>query len=337
MNDTLKDFLEQYFNSFDPDCLERVLYLLEEGEYDEQAVREIFNYQSSRTGDLFIKRHEIDYFRHIFMLCAITIFIDVDGNDLFLTPLLKSVGTDAFNAQFHDIFEVVLPNIFKLYNLENIPRDESKNIFEYSETIRTSMAFLIIYAATRLEDVKAINKVFEHFDFLIIEPSFPSNIKGSVKELGLGLLRSRYELGRGKMFFTKKIVESHFDELMKEDIIDYRFFLAYYRWEEDAEDADGIFNEDYDTLELLYTDPEFSDLIKHRYVDKYIRVKMQKYIPWYLIHILSTTQLVGLYVKYAKSIRVEFACHPHSFKTRILRWFLNKSPENLNTIRWLAK
>jgi hypothetical protein len=198
------------------------------------------------------------------------------------------------------------------------------------------MAFLGVYAATHLKDVNAINKVFEHFDFLIIEPAFPSNIKGAVKELGLGLLRSRYELGRGKMFFTKEIVESHFDALMKEDIVDYRFFLAYYRWDADDEE-DDIFNEDYDTLELMYTDPEFSDLIKHEYVDKYIRVKMQKYIPWYLIHILSTTQLVGLYVKYAKSIRVEFACHPNSFKTRILRWFLNRSRKSLHTIRWLEK
>jgi len=330
----LVDCLEQYFDSLDPDCLDRVFYLLEEGEYDEQTVRAIFNRQSSRTGDVFRERHEIDYFRHIFMLCALTIFIDLDGNnELILTPLLKSVGTAAFNNQFHDLFDVVLPNIFKLYDLESIPRDESKDIFAFSDTIRTSMAFLVVYAATHLEDVSAINKVFEHFDFLIIEPSFPSNIKGSVKELGLGLLRSGYELGRGKMFFTKEIVESHFDALMKEDVVDYRFFLAYYRW--DAEDEDEIFNEDYDTLELMYTDPEFTDLLNHGYVDKYIRVKMQKYIPRCLIPRLSTTQLVGLYVKYAKSIRVEFACRPHSFKTRILRWFLNKSPRHLHTIRWL--
>jgi hypothetical protein len=329
MNNTL----ERYFVSLDPCLVEQVFYLFEEGEYDEQSVREIFNYQSSRTGDLFRERHEIDYFRHVFMLCAITIFIDVDGSELFLTPLLKSVGTDTFDAQFHSIFDVVLPNIFKLYNLENIPCDES---VDYSDTIRTSMAFLGVYAATHLKDVNAINKVFEHFDFLIIEPAFPSNIKGAVKELGLGLLRSRYELGRGKMFFTKEIVESHFDALMKEDIVDYRFFLAYYRWDADDEE-DDIFNEDYDTLELMYTDPEFSDLIKHEYIDKYIRVKMQKYIPWYLIHILSTTQLVGLYVKYAKSIRVEFACHPNSFKTRILRWFLSRSRKSLHTIRWLEK
>jgi hypothetical protein len=331
----LYDALTCYFDSYDPDYVPLVVRLLEE-DFDRQSVRELFDLQSKRSEDLFKQRKEIDYFRHIFMLGTLAIFLGVSANenDLFLLPLINSAGTDTFNNTFDGFFNTTLPNIFKLYDLESIPRDESKDIFDFKDSIRTNFAFVAIYAATRRRDVKGINKVFEHFDFLIIEPAFPSNMKGSIRELGLGLLRSRYELGRGKLFFSKEIVEEHFEDLMKESqVVDYRFFLPYYKWDED--DEDEIFNEDYDTLELLNTDPEFETLIDHEYIDKYIRVKMHKYLPNIIIRCMSTKRLVGLYICLAKNIRIEFACRPRSMKIKFLRWFLNLRPRNLNTIRWL--
>lgn len=345
-------FLNAYFNNPDPCYIHNILYLLED----------IFTHECTHIQplkDIYLISKQTDYPeieisipepRRDFMRGMLTIFINeqVVNNEMFedwFWPIFKAIGTLDFDSTFQNGFEH-LSELFDLYGTgagyppppyQSCVKDD---IFNYQEQISTNFAFILLYAAVRTSSNRDVDKIFQYFNFLITIPAFPINMKGDLDHLGIRMLENRYELGRDNLFFTKSIVEQFIQSCItfKDGMfkLDTRFLLPYYSYDS-APCKDDMFNEDYDTLLLLNDNVSYQELLKtHVYFDILLRIKLQKYLPGWMIKILTSKQLVKIYLDISIPLRRSFAINEKSKSVKccglLMKYF---SPKYSHLIKWV--
>jgi len=343
-------FLDSYFKTPDPCYIKNILHWLED-------VFSCENVYVQPLKDIYLKSKQTIYpechlyapeSRRDFIRGFIMLFLNerIEGfkhkEELFenwLWPILKVIGTLNFDSEFENGFRNLLPRLLESYNIVDSDRiNYDDEIFNYQEKLASNFAFIVVYAATRKNDTNAIDKVFQRFNFLINELAFPSNMAGNVHHLGKRILENRYELGRGDLLFAETIVEDFIRSRITTEknffLLDTRPMLPYYKYDASAH-KDDMFNEDYDTFSLLYS--TYQNLLNHIYFDILLDIKLYKYLPWWVIRLLTPKQRTKIYLDIAKPLRIAFAIDESkktSRRVKLARLFMERfSPNYTHVIK----
>lgn len=247
-------------------------------------------------------------------------------NKGFLFFKLLYLTINKHEEEFHKIFAEEMKNIEKsfaeVYQLESTydnkhQHADRENIFHFYEKYSANFIYVLLYAAIKTNQEKIVDDIFKYNNFLITEPTFPSNIEPDEihRHTMLKFLENKYEIGRDTLprnWISHEVLEKFLNSKIESHggffKVDCRFMLPYYNFNLNIKsskevDDDLIMNEDYDTMEYILNDYDLKPLVTHPVLEMIIKIKIQKYsriLTWNLLafimfYIIPTIGLVYLF------------------------------------------
>ncbi|XP_070506632.1 uncharacterized protein [Chironomus tepperi] len=230
------------------------------------------------------------------------------------------------DTEFHNIFAEELKRIEKsfveVYQLESTydnkhQHEDEENIFHYYEKYSANFMYVLLYAAIKTNQKEIVDHIFKYNNFLITEPTFPSNIEPDEihRHTMIKFLENKYEIGRDSLprnWITHEVLEKFLNSRIESHggfyKVDCRFMLPYYNYDLNLKspkdvDDDLLMNEDYDTMEHILNDHELKPLVTHPVLEMIIKIKTKKYsriltwnlLTFILLYIIPTIVLVYLF------------------------------------------
>lgn len=219
------------------------------------------------------------------------------------------------NITHEDIKSVVnsFPSTYNLETTSSFPNHynnqhqntDTDQVHNFYEKYTSNFLFVLLYATLRTDQEQLLNLIFSYENFLIVDPTFPCNMK--VKKIhvkcGLLFLNAKYELGRECLpptWFPLSTMKTFLDSKIKSVgdyyIFDIRFLLPYYSYHKQII---SVFNEDYDTVQFIKDYKQ--QLFYHPLLKLATRVKASSYnkirvynLMLSLTNILTNVLILGL-------------------------------------------
>lgn len=266
--------------------------------------------------------------------------------------------------EFCKVFAEEMRNIEKsfldVYQLESTydckhQNENGENIFHFYEKYSANFMYILLYAAIKTNQKQVVDHIFKYNNFLITEPTFPSNIEPDEihHHTMIKFLENKYEIGRDTLprnWITHEVLEKFLNSRIESHgrfyEVDCRFMLPYYNYDLNIKshievNDDLIMNEDYDTMEYLLNDHELKSLVTHPVLEMIIKIKLQKYsrilnwnlLAFILLYIFPTIGLMYLIHSNNSSIQnMQINQEEFNIKKKLFYSLLEKTTLDLNYI-----